>query len=154
MDAEIKESVLKALMYLRANLTDPHGGRAPLTKITDATVGALDACWGSGRADAPGPNLRELEHRTRKAEMRLGATSSSAWLARQMGVTLQLLREHLPEITAKIRGMRMSGFWAAGAARRLADALDVLQREADADAVGGAPVGPLPVPTDPTPVSA
>ena len=52
MDAEIKESVLKALMYLRANLTDPHGGRAPLTKITDATVGALDAWKEAGAAAA------------------------------------------------------------------------------------------------------
>ncbi len=114
------------------------------------TWGTCDVCWGSGRTDAPGPNLRELEHRARKAETMLGATSSSAWLARQMGVTIHVIREHLPEVITKIRGMRMSGFWAAAAARRLADALDVLQRETDVDASRGAPVGPATSPTDPT----
>lgn len=93
------------------------------------TWGTCDKCWGSGRSDAPGVDLRALTQRLQAAETARAVTASGLWLARRMGVTLGPLREHLPEVVAKIRGMRMSGFWAAQAARRLADALDTIHQE-------------------------
>lgn len=102
------------------------------------TWGTCDTCWGSGRSDAPGVDLRALTQRLQAAETSRAVTASGLWLARKMGVTLDLLREQLPEVVAKLRGLRMSGFWAAQAVGRLADAIDAIHREAAAPPDDGA----------------
>lgn len=50
MDLGIKNAILETLSIVRSNLTDSHGGRWPVAKVTDAAVSALGAWEAAGKA--------------------------------------------------------------------------------------------------------
>jgi len=70
------------------------------------TVGMCDRCWGSGRKDRPGPNLRAIQASLRRATQKREATSTLAYFAQSIGAQYETLREPLARVVEKLRRAR------------------------------------------------
>ena len=83
-----------------------------------------DLCWGTGRSDIAGVDLRELEGRAERLENEHGRAASAEWLAARLGTDLDVVRVLLPPLADRLRKLRGVEFWTARLCERLADALD------------------------------
>jgi len=101
-----------------------HGGMGGASM----TPGVCDKCWGSGRTDVSGPNLRKVESALRTAEKE----ASLRWFEQRIGGNLGMIREHLPTIVTKLRKARWgSNFWLHRCVDVVADTLEELAEEAN-----------------------
>lgn len=83
-----------------------------------------DLCWGTGRSDLMGVDLRELEGRAQRLEDEHGRAASAEWMAARLGVELDVVRRLLPPLAARLRNLRGVEFWTARLCERMADALE------------------------------
>ena len=87
-----------------------------------------DGCWGTGRFDHRGEDLRALTGRLEALEHRKGTEASSAWLAARLGVDPSTVRVLIPPLADRLRKLRAMEFWSARLTERLADALTDMAR--------------------------
>jgi hypothetical protein len=85
-----------------------------------------DLCWGTGRTDRTGVDIRELEGRAQRLESELGRAASAEWLAGRLGLQFEHVRKLLPPLAARLRKLRGVEFWTASLCGRLADAMDAM----------------------------
>ena len=106
-----------------------HGGAGGST-MTD---GVCDRCWGTGRNDETGPDLRRIEHTARVAgKVAASRVAASMWLAMMIGAKRADVLKHLPIIAAKLERARWGDdFGLHRTADRLADALREMAKEPD-----------------------
>lgn len=85
-------------------------------------VDTCDVCWGTGRSDDIGTDLRVVRAHIREA--REGATLQV--LAKDLGLNFATMRKALPQISEKLRKARWKAgdFWTATSAGTLADILE------------------------------
>lgn len=96
-----------------------HGGLGGCM-ITD---GICDTCWGTGRTDKIGTDLRKLREELREKSVE----SSRKWFDTAIGSDLTRMRERYLAIATKLRKARWkNGYWEKQAADRIATVLEVL----------------------------
>lgn len=99
-----------------------HGGMGGASM----TTAVCDQCWGSGRTDHKGLDLRRVTSQIRSLEK----GTSLRWFEQRIGVNLTTLREHFPKIAKKLRRARWgSDFWLHRCADVIADTLDEMVKE-------------------------
>lgn len=97
------------------------------------TEDVCDVCWGTGRTDITGVDLRELEGRCQRLENEHGREASSKWLSDRLGLSFTQVRAILPNLATRLRRLRGVEFWTAGLCDRLASALEEMaQSKGDA----------------------
>lgn len=79
-------------------------------------------CWGTGDADRPGTNARQL---VAEANAR-NVVNAGEWLASQLCLRYEAVQERLPALAAKLRKVRVPGFWHGQDMDRLAAVLEKL----------------------------
>lgn len=96
--------------------------------VDGVNVDICDVCWGTGRNDRNGVNLRELYEK----QERLRRESSRRWLEQRVGAQYELCRRFLPVLATKLRHMRFQGdgaFWSSQAANNVAEVLEEMARD-------------------------
>ncbi len=83
------------------------------------TPGICDKCWGSGRTDKKGVNLRKMqsEMNVRRGEISL------RWFEKAIGASFSKFQDAFPLIAQKLEKARWKDYWAADAAKVLATEL-------------------------------
>lgn len=81
-----------------------------------------DVCWGTGDADCPGTNVRQL---VAEANAR-NVVNAGEWLASQLCLRYEAVQERLPALAEKLRKVRVPGFWHGQDMDRLAEVLERL----------------------------
>lgn len=84
------------------------------------TRDVCDKCWGTGRTDKTGADLRTIKNVMRRLEVE----SSRKWFDEAIGVKLRTCRDCIPDIAKKLRSTRWGQFWTARTAEVIADALE------------------------------
>lgn len=80
------------------------------------TGGVCDKCWGTGRTDETGPDLRSMEAAARAAVL----VSVRKWLASYLGVGFRGEAERFGVVADKLKRARWPDMWTRHAADRLA----------------------------------
>jgi hypothetical protein len=89
------------------------------------TEGVCDTCWGTGRSDIIGPDLRAIEAHDAQLEREV----SERWLARRLGATFRDMRPHLATIAARIKHKRVDDFWLQRCTETVKRVLEELSKE-------------------------
>lgn len=98
-----------------------HGGMGTASMQQDV----CDVCWGTGDADCPGTNARQL---IAEANAR-NVVNAGEWLASQLCLRYEAVQERLPALAEKLRKVRVPGFWHGQDMDRLAAVLEKLAGE-------------------------
>jgi len=69
------------------------------------TSGVCDHCWGSGRTDQNGPNLRAIQGEYRRLELE----SSRKWFEEKIGASMGTVRQYFPAIAGRLKRTRWGG---------------------------------------------
>lgn len=98
------------------------------------TEGVCDACWGTGRTDIKGADLRAMDAHLEKSRVE----TSARWLVGQIGADYKRHQPYLREVISKLSRVRMKGgFWAARSRDVLAEVLggllDACERSEEAN---------------------
>lgn len=88
------------------------------------TVSVCDKCWGTGRSDRSGPDLRKMEAALHDATRKRQAEDTLLHFSKRIGATLESQRGPLRAVAEKLRRVRMGDFWAARAAEHVALAIE------------------------------
>jgi hypothetical protein len=73
----------------------------------EITTDVCDSCWGTGRNDRTGTDLRKLMNECRQSERK----SSTRWFARQIGAGLSTVKPRLLEVAARLKIKRSDDMW-------------------------------------------
>ena len=106
-------------------------GQVAGMQVTD---GVCDGCWGTGRSDKQGPDLRAAELEIANAR----ALATGDWFAGRVGANLSLVREHFGELARRLRRIRVKtgdSFWFHNVAEIVAATLEDLAKARAADEV-------------------
>jgi len=89
------------------------------------TEGICEACWGTGRSDITGPDLRAIDAH----EAQLEREVSERWLAWRLGASFSSVRPHLATIAARIKHKRADDFWLQRCTETVRSVLEHLSKE-------------------------
>ena len=86
------------------------------------TKDVCDRCWGTGREDYTGFDLRKMMATHRELE----TSSSRRWFEERIGAGTKIISQAFGEIAKTLRNARWPDYWTGQAAEVIANALDEL----------------------------
>lgn len=75
------------------------------------TADVCDECWGTGRSDEHGTDLRALETELHDLRDQRAREASEEWLAREVGARFVSVRPHLATIAEQLKNKRGDDYW-------------------------------------------